>query len=266
MYINVTFHVPTTVKVTNLDKEVPVHIHIPSEKKDFVTIIKNFPEIIIMPSVVILIVCAFKAFYYYHWYMDRRTIAKRIYLIEHKHFPCPYKRKLHKKSRLNDDLTHLWNHYIHEDHIYRTLLKAQEYRRLIKGHMDVCANLDALHELPYYNTSDDEMIIPEYLTWADFYKRKTHGQILIKYAFQLALKDKFSIFRLDRVDDILLAVQPENFIGAFWDRKTSSYVVIGQPDWWDKSMYAPGDRKKITYTSYKILDEDYRRTFISDDA
>ena len=265
MYLNATIHLPSSIKLNNLDKEVPIHVHIPSQKQDFLTIIENFPEIIIMPSVVITIVLLFKGYYYYHFFMDNRTIAKRIYLLEHKGFPCPYKRKLHDKAKFDHDLTFMWNHYMQEDYIYKTLLKAREFSRLIKEQMDLCFNLDALHEMPRYNCANDKTIIPNILTWAEFYKRKTRGQILIQYAFQLALKDKFSIFRLNRVDDILLAVEPESFLGAFWDRKTSSYVVIGQPDWWNKSMYAPGDKKKITYTYYKILDEDYRRAFISDD-
>lgn len=264
MYLNTTIHIPSNIKMHDLDKEVPIHLHIPSEKKDFITIIKAFPEIIIMPSVVILVVLLLKGYHYYHFCMDKKTILTRIYLLEHKVFPCPYKRKLHNKDKFDHDLTFMWNHYMEEDRIYRTLLKAKEFRKLLKEHMDIFYNLRYFQYLPYYNSETDEDIIPEFLSWKEYYRRKTHAQILIKYAFQLALRDKFSVFRLNKNDDIIFSVKPENFIGAFWDRKTSTYVIIGQPDWWDKSMYAPSD-VHCSFVSFKILDEDYRRTFISDD-
>lgn len=264
MYLNATIHVPSNIKMHDLNKKVPIHVHIPSEKKDFITIIKAFPEIIIMPSVVVFVVLILKGYHYYHFYMDKKTMSTRIYLLEHKVFPCPYKRKLHHPEKFDHELTFMWNHYMEEDRIYRTLLRAKEYRKLLKEHTDVFYNLRYFHYLPVYNSATDEELFPELLSWKDFCRRKTHAQILVKYAFQTALKDKFSIFRLDRNDDIIFSIEPEKFVGAFWDRKTSSYVVIGQPDWWEKSIYAPTD-DHFTFLEYKVLDEDYRRTFIPDD-
>ncbi|XBW36491.1 hypothetical protein QEN19_002068 [Hanseniaspora menglaensis] len=258
MHVANSKHFNSKVKNCENSRQITVSKHASNRDKLF-KLLETHQEWCVLTIILILIYLSIKIYDKFKLICDLYVIKKRKYLIEHKTFPCTFTKRMHKGSRMNPQLRELWTHYMNENYIFKTLLKAKKLQNEIQLHISIVENLPLISNLSTYEAKLNDSVAPNHCTMENLNKERAVAEILTRKFYWIAQKDNFYYCRLSRYEKPVLVVDPSKFVGAWWHPEISEYIALGAPEWWLKCHYDPKDIYLPKFHLHKILKSDYEK-------